>query len=59
MTENIESIILEHLRVIRSDTGAVKADVGELKLRMSSMEEKLAELCWVVKRGASGVFITP
>ena len=50
MTENIESIILEHLRVIRSDTGAVKADVGELKLRMSSMEEKLDELCRVVKK---------
>jgi len=36
--ENVENIILEHLRAIRADVGAVKDDVRELKSRMANLE---------------------
>lgn len=36
--ENVENLILEHLRAIRSDVGAVKDDVRELKNRMANLE---------------------
>lgn len=36
--ENVENLILEHLRAIRSDVGAVKDDVRELKSRMANLE---------------------
>ena len=36
--ENVENLILEHLRAIRADVGAVKDDVRELKSRMANLE---------------------
>lgn len=36
--ENGESIILEHLRGMRSDIGWIKEDVRELKSRMANLE---------------------
>ncbi len=38
MTDNVENIILEHLRAIRSDVGNIRADVAEIKLRLGSIE---------------------
>ncbi len=38
MTENVENIILEHLRVIRADVASVRADVSELKTRVTGLE---------------------
>lgn len=38
MTENIENLILEHLRVIRSEVTAMRESIDELKARMSSLE---------------------
>ena len=38
MTDNVENLILEHLRALRADVSTIKADVRDLKLRMSSME---------------------
>lgn len=43
--ENVENLILEHLRAIRSDVGAVKDDVRELKSRMANLEGLYAVLC--------------
>ncbi|MHB1201252.1 MAG: hypothetical protein ACYCZ6_17220 [Polaromonas sp.] len=36
--ENVENIILEHLRAIRTDISAIKDDVRELKSRMTNLE---------------------
>jgi len=36
--ENMEDIVLEHLRAIRSDVGNIKADITEIKLRLGSIE---------------------
>lgn len=44
MTENIESLILEHLRAIRADVVAVKEDAREIKRRLTSLETGVAGL---------------
>ena len=44
MTENIESLILEHLRAIPADVVAVKEDVREIKQRLTSLETGVAGL---------------
>lgn len=36
--ENVENIIIEHLRAIRADIGTVEDDVRELKSRMANLE---------------------
>ena len=36
--ENVDNIILEHLRAIRTDVGIVKDDVRELKNRVANLE---------------------
>ena len=44
MTENVENLILEHLRAIRADIAAVKDDVREIKQRLTSLEAAVAGL---------------
>jgi hypothetical protein len=44
MTENIECLILEHLRAIRADVVAVKEDAREIKQRLTSLETGVAGL---------------
>ena len=36
--ENIESLVIEHLRAIRTDVSIVKEDVKEIKNRLSNLE---------------------
>lgn len=36
--DNVENLILEHLRAIRADMGSVKDDLREVKQRLSSLE---------------------
>lgn len=36
--ENVENIIIEHLRAIRADMGTVKEDIRELKNRLANLE---------------------
>ena len=36
--ENVENLILEHLRVIRTDVAAIRDDVRELKSRVAHLE---------------------
>jgi molybdopterin synthase catalytic subunit len=51
--ENIENLILEHLRAIRADVGAVKDDVRELKHRIGNLEAGQATLLQNVGHQAS------
>ncbi len=44
MTDNVENLILEHLRAIRSDIGGIKDDVREIKQRLTSLEVAVAGL---------------
>lgn len=36
--ENVENLILEHLRVIRTDVAAIRDDVRALKSRVAHLE---------------------
>ncbi len=44
MTDNVESLILEHLRHIRSKMDAVSLDLSYIKSRVSSLEETQGQL---------------
>jgi len=39
-----ESLVLEHLRAIRSDIGEIKLDIRDLKHRMTAIEIAVANL---------------
>ncbi|MCI0668716.1 MAG: hypothetical protein L0Y43_11760 [Methylococcaceae bacterium] len=38
MTDNIENLILEHLRAIRAEMGSTKDDLREIKSRVTTLE---------------------
>ncbi len=38
MTDNTENLVLEQLRLIRTDQSAIKGDVRELKNRLATLE---------------------
>jgi len=38
MSDNIESLVLEHLRAIRADMTSMKDDVREIKSRVNTLE---------------------
>lgn len=42
MVDDPNEIVLDILRAIRNDVGDIKADVHEIKLRVTSLEEGLA-----------------
>jgi len=44
MTENLESLILEHLRHIRGRVDGIAEDIGDLKHRMSSLEHSMVSV---------------
>lgn len=44
MTENVENLVLEHLRHIRGKVDKIADDVADLKLRVGSLEEHAALL---------------
>ncbi len=37
MTDNIESLVLEHLRAIRTDISSLKEDAREIKSRVNTL----------------------
>ena len=53
MTENVENLILEHLCALRADISSIKADVRDLKLRMSSLENYMASFHLEIARHGS------
>lgn len=44
MTENIENLILEHLKALRAEVAAIKADTTELRTRIGQIEVAIAGL---------------
>ncbi len=44
MTENVENLILEHLKAIRTEVAAVKSDTMDLRNRMGQVEIAIAGL---------------
>ncbi len=44
MADNIENLILEHLRAIRTDIGGIKEDMREIKQRLTSLEAAVVGL---------------
>ena len=44
VTDDVENLILEHLRAIRSDIGGIKDDVREIRQRLTSLEATVAGL---------------
>ena len=38
MTENVENLILEHLRAMRADIVEIKRDMHDVKIRLSTLE---------------------
>lgn len=44
MTDNIENLVLEHLRAIRADLGDVKELMARMESRMGSLELAVAGL---------------
>ncbi len=44
MTENVENLVLEHLRAIRADVTALREDSREIKQRLTSVESGIASI---------------
>lgn len=44
MTDNTESLILEHLRAIRGKIDVMADDIGNIKMRLSAVESHVANL---------------
>lgn len=41
MTESVENLVLEHLRALRTELAQVKDDTSEIKMRLTSIDERL------------------
>lgn len=48
MTDNVENLVLEHLRALRADMGEVKQRLSSLDLQMAAMGQQLAGLTTAV-----------
>jgi hypothetical protein len=48
MAENVDNLILEHLRAIRSDLSGLRDDVRSLTVRTGNVETELGHLHGVV-----------
>ena len=44
MTDQIDNIILEHLKAIRAELAEIKADTSDIKLRLRSVDTSVIEL---------------
>jgi hypothetical protein len=51
MSDNVENIVLEHLRHIRSRVDQIADDMTDLKLRMSSLESAMVSVKHEVAHG--------
>lgn len=41
MSKNIDNLLIEHLRAIRTEIAKVKDDSNEIKMRLTSIDERL------------------
>ena len=53
MTADIENLILEHLRAIRTDVADVKERLGRVELGLSTLGQQLGALTTAVYAGRS------
>jgi hypothetical protein len=53
MTADIENLVLEHLRAIRSDLGDVRERLGYLELNLAALGQQLGALTTAVYSGQS------
>jgi predicted nucleic acid-binding Zn-ribbon protein len=44
MPENVDNLILEHLRAMRSDIAALRDDTREVKSRLTSLETAVSAM---------------
>ena len=44
MTNDIENLIVEHLRAMRADIGTLKTDTRDIKARLASIETYIATM---------------
>ena len=44
VTENVENLILEHLRALRGDSTQVMSDLSTVELRLTSLDSRVASL---------------
>jgi archaellum component FlaC len=44
MTENVESLVLEHLKHIRGKLDIITLDIADIKTRVSTLEEMQGQL---------------
>lgn len=44
MTENVENLILEHMKRMQADTAAIRQDTAEIKSRLGSIETGIARI---------------
>ncbi len=51
MTENNEGLVLEHLRAIGGDVANIKSEIGEIKMHVTSIDERLT----LVKKGVANI----
>lgn len=51
MAENVDNLVVEHLRAIRTDVSGIKTDVSEIKARLSSIDERLT----LVEKGTANI----
>jgi outer membrane murein-binding lipoprotein Lpp len=51
MTENVENLVLEHLRHIRGKVDQIAGDMDDLKSRMSSLESSMVSVKREVNHG--------
>jgi len=55
MTDETANLILEQLRIIRTDIAAVKEEIRALRERMNTMEAQLTGLSYLVTTGLGSV----
>jgi septal ring factor EnvC (AmiA/AmiB activator) len=53
MTENVENLVLEHLRAIRADLADVKREVRENSVQIALLGQQLGALTTAVYSGKS------
>ena len=51
MTDNVENLILEHLRALRGGQDRLEAEIREVKMRLTSIEERST----LVEKGIANV----
>lgn len=44
MSDNVDNIVLEHLRAIRTDIAEIRGDIADIKTRLGRMETSVARV---------------